>query len=42
MLDFDWLFKNENGKNLVLLLSETSNDALFGTTQIQTVIALLW
>ena len=42
LLDIDWLFQDGNGRRFVWLLSLTSNEALFSTKQVTSVVDLLW
>ena len=42
LLDLDWLFDSTNAQKFVWLLSLTTNESLFKTKQVITVIDLLW
>ena len=42
LLDLDWLFEGDNAQKFVWMLSLTSNEGLFKSRQVITVIDLLW
>lgn len=42
MLDFDWVFENNNIKHFVTLLAQVENQSLFGAPQIEAFVEMLW
>ena len=42
MLDFDWLFRDQNGFKLLRVLDTTENDEIFDKEQLQIVVDLYW
>ena len=42
ILDLDWLFQDGNGRRFIIMLSKTGHETIFSTSQICTIIDLLW
>ena len=42
LLEFNWMFIEENAARFIKILSGTDNDAIFATKQIRVVIEFLW
>ena len=42
LLDFDWIFTENNARELIKILSETENDGIFSCAQIRVFIEFMW
>jgi hypothetical protein len=42
LLDFDWIFTNNNAATLIKILAETTNDEIFSCSQIRVFIEFMW
>jgi len=42
MLDFDWLFQNNNSKSLIGMLADHSNTRVYTRNSIKAFITLMW
>lgn len=42
LLDFDWLFTQNNAATLIKILAETANDEIFSCTQVRIFVDFMW